>query len=127
MGSRKIAGVALLATAGALWCRCSDDTTSSSTDATYVPVYYDWTIGYDPLYDPLLDPFYYVDPYWNFVLSAQRPPASTEPPAQFDDLRAVSDQVTKLNQALAPVFGALKQLASGSSTDVGGGVRQFGP
>jgi len=126
MGSRKIARVALLATAAALWCRCTSDTTTSSADSLYVPVYYDWTVGYDPLYDPL-DPFYYSDPYWTFALSAGRPSASTTPPAQFDDLHTVSDQVTKLNQALAPVFGALKQLAAGSSTDVGNGVRQFGP
>jgi hypothetical protein len=76
MGSRKIARVALLATAAALWCRCTSDTTTSSADSLYVPVYYDWTVGYDPLYDPV-DPFYYSDPYWTFALSAGRPSAST--------------------------------------------------
>jgi hypothetical protein len=126
MRSPKIAGLALLAAAAPSFPRCTSDTTTS-TGSAYVPVYYDWTVGYDPLYDPTLDPFYYADPFYTFALSAQRPSSSTEPPAQFDDLHTISDQVTKLNQALAPVFGALKQLASGNSTDMGSGVQQFAP
>jgi hypothetical protein len=126
MGSRAIARVALLAAAAALCTRCSNDTTTSSTSA-YIPLYYDWTIGYDPFYAASLDPFYYADPYWALALSAAASPASTEPPAQFNDLGTVSDVLVKLNQALAPAFGSLKQLAAGRGTDMGGGIQHFGP
>src|SRR2546426_905294 len=125
MGSRTIARAALLAAAAALCVRCTDTTTAST--GAYIPVYGDWTVGYDPLYDPTLDPFYYADPTWTLALSAGASPDTTVPPAQFDDLGTVSDGLVKLNQALAPAFGSLRQLAAGSATDVGGGIQKFAP
>jgi hypothetical protein len=122
MGSRRIAlwTIAALALGGGC-------TSSTSTDAAYVPTYAGSTIAYDPLYDSAVDPWAYSDPYWGYL----RPPetALVTLPAQFNDLAAVSAVVVSLNKALAPFFGAMKNLALESEvnapSDAGTLVREF--
>jgi hypothetical protein len=123
MASRGIRWTTLLAAAFALGGGCTSSTTS--TDAAYVPTYYYSTVGYDPLYNPATDPFYYADPYWTF--SRGDPNDSTTPPMPFDDLTAISTTLTALQKALAPVFGALKQLDTGGEADAGASVNDFPP
>jgi hypothetical protein len=99
-------------------------TSTATSDAAYVPSYYYATVGSDPL-GSAVDPFYYADPTW--TSRGGNPGDSTVPPTPFDDLTSISNTIVGVQKALAPVFSALRQLASGSESSAGGLVHAFPP